>query len=119
MSARFEDIDAYIRSCPEEVRESLEAIRATIQRAAPEAVEAISYQLPTFKLAGVNLIHFGAWKHHLAMYPVPAGTKAFQRKAAPYLAAKGTLRFPLGEPVPLALIEDVVKYRVREAAARG
>jgi uncharacterized protein YdhG (YjbR/CyaY superfamily) len=114
MAERVADIDAYVRSTPGEVRETLEAIRAAIQRAVPDAVEAIAYQMPTFKLAGKNLIHFGAWKHHIAVYPVPAGTKALQRKLAPFATAKGTLRFRLGTPVPLEVIEEVAAARARE-----
>ena len=116
VATSFGSIDEYIASCPAEVRDELEAIRQTIHRAAPEAVEAISYQLPTFKLDGTNLVHFGAWKHHLALYPLPTGTKAFQRRLAPYVAGKGTVRFPLGEPVPHDLVEAIVGFHVKERA---
>ena len=119
MATSFGSIDEYIASCPAEVRDELEAIRRTIRRAAPEAVEAISYQLPTFKLDGENLVHFGAWKHHIAVYPVPTGTKAFQQRVAPYLAGKGSVRFPLGKPVPQDLVESIVIFHIEERAAKS
>ena len=109
----FQNIDDYIANFPEDVQEVLEQIRATIQKAAPQAEEAISYQMPTFKLNG-NLVHFAAWKNHIGFYPTPSGTKEFQKEIAKYVFAKGSIQFPLNEPMPLALITKIVNFRVKE-----
>ena len=106
-------IDEYIKQFPEGIQSILEKIRKTIRKAAPDATETISYQMPTFKLNG-NLVHFAAFKNHIGFYPVPSGIEAFKEELLPYIAGKGTLRFPLGEPIPYDLIEKVVAYRVKE-----
>ncbi|MGK8505342.1 iron chaperone [Nocardia asiatica] len=98
------DIDAYLAGFPEDVREILSGIRAAIRRALPEATEAISYDIPTFKLRGRNVVHFAGWKQHVSLYPIPDGDPALERELEPYRAGKGTLRFRLGEPVPYELI---------------
>ena len=113
MMKNFQNIDDYIANFPEDVQEVLEQIRATIQKAAPQAEEAISYQMPTFKLNG-NLVHFAAWKNHIGFYPTPSGTKEFQKEIAKYVFAKGSIQFPLNEPMPLALITKIVNFRVKE-----
>ena len=112
-SSKFETIDGYIAAFPEETRRILERVRQTIRKAAPEAVETISYQIPTFKLNG-NLISFAAFKHHIGMYPAPAGTKAYQKALAPYKAAKASIRFPLEQPIPYDLISQTVLFRMKE-----
>ncbi|MBI5566834.1 MAG: DUF1801 domain-containing protein [Chloroflexi bacterium] len=109
-------IDEYIAGYSPEVQTILKQVRATIKAAAPDAVEAIKYQIPTFVLNG-NLVSFAAYKQHLGVYPVPAGTQKFQKAVAVYRAAKSTLRFPLDEPVPYELIGQLVKYLVKEHAA--
>ena len=116
-SSKFETIDGYIAAFPEETRRILERVRQTIRKAAPEAVETISYQIPTFKLNG-NLISFAAFKHHIGMYPAPAGTKAYQNALAPYKAAKASIRFPLTEPIPYELISQTVLFRLKETQAK-
>ena len=108
----FNSIDEYIASFPDEVQKILEEIRATIKAAAPEAEEKISYQIPAFELNGRNLIHFAGWNRHISMYPIPAGDEAFEKKISQYVAGKGTLKFPLDEPVPLELIGEVVKVSI-------
>ncbi len=113
MMKNFQNIDDYIATFPEDVQKVLKQIRATIQKAAPEAEEAISYQMPTFKLNG-NLVHFAAWKNHIGFYPTPSGTKEFQKEIAKYVFAKGSIQFPLNEPMPLPLITKIVKFRVKE-----
>ena len=110
----FKNIDEYIATFPEEIQEVLQDVRITIHKAAPEAEEAISYQMPTFKLNG-NLVHFAAWKNHIGFYPTPSGTKEFQKEIAKYAFAKGSIQFPLNEPMPLALITKIVKFRVKES----
>ena len=117
MKTQFNTIDEYIDAFPKDIRFILEKIRKTIRRAAPEAFEAISYQMPTFKLNG-NLVHFAAYKNHIGFYPVPSGIEAFKGELAPYIAGKGTLRFPLDKPIPYDLIEKVVTFRVKENLAK-
>ena len=113
----FKDIDEYIATFSKEVQEVLQGVRTTIHKAAPGAEEAISYQMPTFKLNG-NLVHFAAWKNHIGFYPTPSGTKEFQKEISKYAFAKGSIQFPLNEPMPHALIAKIVKFRVKESQAR-
>ncbi|MFI7004384.1 iron chaperone [Nocardia sp. NPDC050175] len=100
-------IDTYIAAFPEDVRGILEEIRHTIQRALPDATEAISYDIPTFAVNGHNTVHFAGWKKHISLYPIPDGDKAFNRAVEPYRAGKGTLKFPLTKPIPYDLIAQV------------
>jgi uncharacterized protein YdhG (YjbR/CyaY superfamily) len=111
-------IDDYIDGFPDDVQKILRKIRATVRKAAPGAEEAIRYQLPTFILHG-NLVHFGAFKNHIGFYPTPSGTEKFKKELAPYQGAKGSVRFPLDESIPYALITKIVKFRVRENASRA
>ena len=114
-------IDQYIAAFPPDVRRTLKGIRATIRKAAPEAEEAISYQMPTYKLHG-NLVHFAAYENHIGFYPAPRAVEAFKKELAAYAGSKGTIKFPIDKPVPLGLISRIVKYRVKDnrdrAAAR-
>jgi uncharacterized protein YdhG (YjbR/CyaY superfamily) len=107
------DIDEYIAGFSPDVQEVLEAVRAAIRAAAPDAEETIKYQMPTFTLEG-NLIHFAAFRNHIGLYPAPAGSEELQKKLSAYRGAKASLRFPLDEPIPLDLIGEIVKARVRE-----
>ncbi|MGX1778739.1 iron chaperone [Nocardia brasiliensis] len=107
MAEQTATVDTYIASFPEDVRSILEQIRDSIKRVLPEATEAISYDIPTFKVNGHNVVHFAAWKHHVSVYPIPAGDKAFERAVEPYRAGKGTLKFPLTKPIPYDLIADI------------
>ena len=111
-------IDAYIAAFPDDVQSILQQIRRTIHDAAPEATEAISYQMPTFKLHG-NLVHFGAFKNHIGFYPVPSGIEAFQDELAAYKQGKGSIQFPLDRPMPFDLIRRIVEYRVQENTANA
>ena len=111
-------IDDYIGTFPKDVQRKLQRIRRTIRRAAPQAEEAIRYQIPTFILHG-NLISFAAYRHHIGLYPVPEGSAAFHRQIAAYRAARSTLRIPLEEPVPYSLISEMVRLRVRENRRRA
>jgi len=109
------DIDGYIAAFPPDVQAILQKVRQTIAQAAPGATEAIKYQIPTFVLHG-NLAHFAAFQHHIGFYPTPTGLTAFHDELAPYLAGKGTARFPLDQPIPYDLIAKVVRWRVEESA---
>ena len=114
IKAKFTTMDAYIASFPTEVQGILEQIRQTIRKAAPGATEAISYQIPTFKMNGSNLVHFAAWKEHIGFYATPSGNAAFKKELARYKVAKGSIRFPLDEPIPYGLVAKIVKFRVKE-----
>ena len=111
-------IDEYIAGFPPDIQDKLEKIRETIREAAPDAIETISYQIPTFKLEG-NLVHFAAFKKHIGFYPAPSGIAQFDEQLSKYKRAKGSIRFPLDEPIPYALISEVVRFRVRENLERA
>ncbi len=107
------DIDEYIARCPAEVQEILRKIRAIVREAAPEATEAIKYQMPTFVLNG-NLVHFAAFKNHIGFYPVPSGIEKFKAELSAYEGGKGSVQFPLNQPIPYDLIRRIVEFRVEE-----
>ena len=109
------DIDDYIAGFPEDVQEIMQKIRTTIKKAAPKAEETISYKMPTFNLNGHYLVYFAAYKKHIGMYPVPAGDEAFNQEIEAYQSGKGTLQFPLDQPIPYKLIRKIVKFRVKES----
>ena len=111
-------IDQYIAGFPPDVQAILQAIRAIVREAAPDAVETISYQMPTFRLNG-NLVHFAAYKNHIGLYPTPSGTEHFRTELAPYQGGKGSIRFPLSQPMPYDLIRRIVQFRVEENRAKG
>lgn len=106
-------IDEYIAGFPIDIQTLLETVRETIREAAPEAEEAISYQMPTFRLKG-NLVHFAAFKNHIGFYPTPTGIKQFEKDLSSYKGGKGSIQFPLNQPLPLELIRNIVEYRVVE-----
>jgi uncharacterized protein YdhG (YjbR/CyaY superfamily) len=110
-------IDAYIESSPDHVRARLRVVRAAISAAAPDATEKISYRMPTFYLNG-NLVHFAAFKEHIGFYPAPSGIIAFQDELAKYRWAKGSVRFPHDEPLPVELITRIVEHRVAENSGK-
>jgi uncharacterized protein YdhG (YjbR/CyaY superfamily) len=110
---KFDNIDMYIASFPEETRKLLEKIRETIRKAAPEAKETINYGMPTFTLKG-NLVHFAAFKNHIGFYPTPSGIEAFKKDLSAYEGAKGSVKFPLIKPIPFDLVTKIVKFRVKE-----
>ncbi len=107
------NIDAFISGFPPETQEILEQLRATIKNAAPDAEEKISYGIPTFSLKG-NLVHFAAYKHHIGFYPGASGIEAFKNELTLYILSKGIVQFPLGQPLPLDLITQMVLFRVKE-----
>lgn len=111
-------IDDYIAGFPPDVQEILEKIRMIIRQAAPEAAEAIKYQIPTFTLQG-NLVHFAAFKKHIGFYPTPTGTEKFQEALSIYESGKGSVRFPLDKPIPYDLITDIVRFRVQESLEKA
>jgi uncharacterized protein YdhG (YjbR/CyaY superfamily) len=110
-------IDEFIAAFPRDVQDKLRKMRDTIRKAAPAATEAIKYGIPTFVLNG-NLVHFSGYQHHIGFYPAPSGIVEFKKELAPYESAKGSVRFPLDKPLPLALVAQIVKFRVAENMAK-
>jgi uncharacterized protein YdhG (YjbR/CyaY superfamily) len=108
------DIAEYIAMFPKETQVLLQNVLTTIRKAAPEAEETISYQMPTFRLNGKNLVHFAAYKNHIGFYPTPSGIEAFKKELSVYDGAKGSVQFPIDQPMPLDLITKIVKFRVKE-----
>ena len=107
-------IDAYIAGFPETVQQILEEVRSTVKKAAPEAEETISYAIPTFKLNKKALVHFAAFQNHIGFYATPTGHEAFEAALSEYKQGKGSVQFPINEPMPLTLITKIVKFRVKE-----
>lgn len=112
------DVDGYIEQFPPDVQRRLQQVRSTIRKAAPDAREVISYQMPAFKQHGI-LVYFAAWKKHLGLYPPISGDEALEKAAAPYAGPKGNLQFPFEAPLPLELIARIVKRRVKQDAAKA
>lgn len=111
---QFKTIDEYIGTFPKNVQSILEKVRQIIQKTAPEAVERISYGIPSFNLNGRYLVYLAAWKCHISLYPIPSGDVAFQKELSPYLSGKATTRFPLDKPIPYDLVEKIVKFLMKE-----
>jgi len=113
---KFKSVDEYIASQPEAARGLLKRVRSTIRKAVPEAEEMISYQIPAYKLHGRPVLYFAGWKEHYSLYPATDHVvAAFQDALSPYEISKGTIRFPLSEPVPVKLIGRIAKFRAKEA----
>jgi len=110
----FETVEEYIESFPKNVQDILEKLRNTVRKTAPEAVESISYNMPTFKLNWQRLVYFSAWKNHIGFYSIPEGDEAFRKALSPYSGEKGSLRFPLDRPVPYDLVKKIVMLRLKE-----
>ena len=106
-------IHEYIATFPKDVQKLLQDIQQIIKKQAPEAEETISYGIPTFKLNGKNLVHFAAFKKHIGFYPTPDAITKFKKELSDYKQAKGSVQFPIDKPLPLALIKDIVNYRVK------
>ena len=113
----FKTIDEYIDTFPDDVKRILNQLRQTIKETAPEAEETISYQIPTFTLNG-NLVDFAAFENHIGFYPTPSGMDAFKEELSQYKGSKGSVQFPIDEPLPLTLIRRIVEYRVKENLER-
>lgn len=117
-SASSPNVDNYLAAQRPEVQPLLQKVREAIAKAAPQATEAIKYQIPTFILNG-NLVHFAGFKNHIGLYPGPSGIKAFAAELSAYKSAKGSVQFPLDQKLPLALISRIVKFRVQENLAKS
>lgn len=114
---QFKTMDEYINTFPQDVQRILNELRQTIKEAAPGTEEMINYQIPTFTLHG-NLVHFAAFENHIGFYPTPSGMEAFKKELSSYKGAKGSVQFPINEPLPLPLIRRIVEYRVKENMER-
>jgi len=112
------DIDKYIAAFPKDTQVLLEQLRDTIIKAAPDAVELISYQMPAYKLHGM-LVYFAGYKNHIGFYPTSSGIEAFKKELSVYKGAKGSVQFPLDSPLPLSLITKIVQYKVKENLAKA
>lgn len=113
----FRSVDDYIATQPELSRPVLERVRVTLRKALPGAEEVISYQIPAYKLGGKPVIYFAGWKKHFSLYPATDGlAEAFAKELEPYEIRKGTIRFPLDEPVPARLISRLAKFRAKLVA---
>jgi uncharacterized protein YdhG (YjbR/CyaY superfamily) len=115
---QYESIDDYSRDFPKEIRKKLTEMRKAIQKQAPQATEKISYQIPTFYLNG-NLVHFAGYEKHIGFYPTSSGISAFKGELSEYKHAKGSVQFPLEDSLPIALIREIVKFRVKENTSKS
>lgn len=113
---KFKTIDEYIATFPKNVQVILEEVRHAIKEAAPEAEETISYQMPAFKQNGI-LVWFAAFKNHIGFFPKVTAIEVFKEKLSSYQTSKGTIQFPTDEPIPLDLVKEIVKFKVKENSA--
>lgn len=112
-------IDEYIAEFPPATQAVLQEVRALIRAAAPDATETISYAIPTFDLNGKHLVHFAGYATHVGFYPIPSGMEAFKEELKQYKQGKGSVQFPLDQPMPADLIRRIVEFRVEENARRS
>jgi uncharacterized protein YdhG (YjbR/CyaY superfamily) len=118
MVEKLDDVSAYLDALPEPRRAVGLALRAIILAALPDAVEAIRYNMPAIQVNGVTVLHFAVWKKHVGLYPVYRGSEAFEREVAPYRADKDTVRFGLDEPLPVGVIEMIVRAQAERVCAK-
>ncbi len=114
MNRTYKNFEEYVSNFPKETQEFLHQIRMTIKLAAPQSEESISYGMPAFKVKGKPLVYFAAFKNHMGFYATPTGHEKFVKELAKYKQGKGSVQFPLDEPMPLKLIEKITKFRVKE-----
>jgi uncharacterized protein YdhG (YjbR/CyaY superfamily) len=118
MNTAYKTVDEYIQTFPKDIQELLKQIRAAIKTTAPEAVESISYGMPAYKTNGRPLVYFAGFKKHIGFYATPAGHVAFADELSKYKQGKGSVQFPLDQPIPLDLLKRIVAFRVKENAAK-
>jgi uncharacterized protein YdhG (YjbR/CyaY superfamily) len=111
---RAKTVDDYIQSFPSDVQVVLETLRALALKALPDADEAISYGIPAYRVGGTDIVYFAGWQRHTSLYPIPAVSEALEQELKPYRAGRGTLRFRLGEPLPMDLIESVIELLAQQ-----
>lgn len=118
MTNKPQTIDQYIAGFPKDIQVILEQVRATVRKAAPGARETIKYAIPTFMQNG-NLVHFAAFKNHIGFYPTPGAGEEFKEALSIYKTGKGSVQFPLDQPMPLDLITKIVQWRVEKDREKG
>lgn len=118
MAQHFETVDEYIAQFSAEVQDVLQEVRRRCREAVPDSAEMISYGIPTVTLSGAYVMYFAGWAHHISVYPIPTGDEAFQTDIAPFRAGKGTLKFPLGKPIPYSLIDRTAALLASERHGR-
>jgi uncharacterized protein YdhG (YjbR/CyaY superfamily) len=116
---KFETVDEYVAALPKAAKERLEELRTAIRRAAPHSEEAISYNMPAFKANGSLLVWYAAFKKHVGFYPKASGIAAFKKELSAYKTLKGAIQFPLERPIPVGLVQKIVKFRARENSAKS
>ncbi|MCR9265053.1 MAG: DUF1801 domain-containing protein [Flavobacteriaceae bacterium] len=114
MNKKPENVDGYIAEFPPEIQEKLNQIRKVIRENAPDAVESIAYGMPAYKLNKKPLVYFAGYAKHIGFYATPSGHSAFEAQLSQYKQGKGSVQFPLDQPVPLDLIAEIVRFRVSE-----
>jgi uncharacterized protein YdhG (YjbR/CyaY superfamily) len=114
----YTTIDEYIETFPAPSQKKLKTMRELIKKGAPDALEKISYRMPTFYLNG-NLVHFAAHREHIGFYPTPSGVAKFKRELSKYKTSKGAVQFPMAETLPIELIRKIVQFRVEESRTKG
>lgn len=114
MKTTFTTVDEYIREFESETEERLIALRDLIRKTAPQAVESISYGMPAYKVNGKPLVYFAGYKSHIGFYATPTGHEAFAEELSKYKQGKGSVQFPLNEPLPMKLISEIVQFRLAE-----
>ena len=116
---KTESIADYIETFPQTIQTQLRQVYNVIKGALPKAEEAISYGMPTFKVKGKNVVHFAAFTNHIGFYPTPDGIAKFQAELSQYKSAKGSVQFPLHQPMPLDLIKEITLYRLQQTIEKG
>lgn len=116
--ARFETVDQYVASLPQDVRPEVERLRRTIRKAAPNAEEIISYNMPAIR-QGLILVYYAASKAHIGLYPTASPIRVFKKELARYKTSKGAIQFPLGKRIPVTLVRRIVRFRIREVETKG
>jgi uncharacterized protein YdhG (YjbR/CyaY superfamily) len=114
----YQNIDDYINKAPQEVQQKLRDLRVVIKAEVPDAQERIAYGMPTFSQNG-NLVHFAAFKNHIGFFPAPSGIENFKDELARYKTSKGTVQFPLDEEIPMDLVREIVRFRLKENLAKA
>ncbi len=115
---KFQTMDEYIGTFPNDVRQKLKQVRLTIRKALPGAEETISYQIPVFKKDGKNIVFFAAWKNHIALYPIHTGVESLKKDLAKYKGSKSSIHFPLDKPMPLALVRRIAGLKAKEYSTK-
>jgi len=114
MKTDFKSVDEYISTFPKEIQSLLEKVRSTILKKAPEAIESISYGMPAYKTNGKPLVYFAGYKNHIGFYATPTGHIEFANELSNYKQGKGSVQFPIDQPIPYDLIERILEFRVKE-----